>query len=78
LIFFLTAAAETALSRAISRQAVADQSFRWRGLRSQHFFTAVVVGLTLTFFFAAYQILFYLVSRKFGGWRPRISPTTTC
>jgi len=74
LIFFLTAAAEPLYREQYPAKPSLTNLFRWRGLRSKHFFTAVVVGLTLTFFFAAYQILFYLVSRKFGGWAPQDIP----
>ncbi|HPN33600.1 MAG TPA: CPBP family intramembrane metalloprotease [bacterium] len=74
LIFFLTAAAEPLYREQYPDKPSLTNLFRWRGLRSKHFFNAVIVGVTLTFFFAAYQILFYLVSRKFGGWAPQEIP----
>lgn len=74
LIFFLTAAAEPIYREQYPQQPSLTNIFRWRGLRSKHFFTAMIVGLTLTFFFGAYQIIFYLISKKFGGWAPQDVP----
>lgn len=74
LIFFLTAAAEPIYREQFPQQPSLTNVFRWRGLRSKHFFNAMIVGLTLTFFFGAYQIIFYLVAKKFGGWAPQDVP----
>src|SRR2546426_1329602 len=42
----------------------------WKGLRTRSFFMAYVVGLALTFFFFAYQTIFYLAANKLGAWAP--------
>ena len=42
----------------------------WTGLRTRSFFMANVVGIGLTFFFFAYQTLFYLAANKLGAWAP--------
>lgn len=74
LIFFLTAAAEPLYREQYPRMPSLTNLFRWRGMRSKHFFIAMVVGLAMTFFFGAYQIVFYLASKKFGGWAPQDIP----
>jgi membrane protease YdiL (CAAX protease family) len=42
----------------------------WKGLRTRSFFMANVVGIGMTFFFFAYQTLFYLAANKLGAWAP--------
>lgn len=42
----------------------------WKGLRTRSFFMANVVGIGLTFFFFAYQTVFYLAANKLGAWAP--------
>lgn len=73
-IFFLTAAAEP-LYRERYRQTLSlSKIFSWQGIRSKQFFIAVIVGLTMTFAFAGYQVVFYLVAEKLGGWTPQDIP----
>jgi membrane protease YdiL (CAAX protease family) len=48
----------------------------WQGLRSRSFFMANVVGIGLTFFFFAYQTVFYLAAEKLGAWAPADIPFT--
>ena len=73
-IFFFTAAAEPFYRERYGSKISLTNLFRWRGIRSKRFFIAVVVGITLTFCFAAYQVVFYLLSTKFGGWAPQDIP----
>ncbi|MBI1982620.1 MAG: CPBP family intramembrane metalloprotease, partial [Acidobacteria bacterium] len=40
------------------------------GLRSRSFFMSNVIGIGMTFFFFAYQTLFYLGANKLGAWAP--------
>ena len=48
--------------------------FSWQGLRTRSFFLANVVGIALTFFFFAYQTVFYLAADKLGAWAPADVP----
>lgn len=73
-IFFLTAAAEPLYRERYPHMPSLTNIFRWRGLRTRHAFMAMVMGLGMMFFFGAYQIIFYLVSKKFGGWAPQDIP----
>ncbi|MDH3216742.1 MAG: CPBP family intramembrane metalloprotease [Candidatus Krumholzibacteria bacterium] len=41
-----------------------------RGLRTRSFLRSAVVGISLTFFFLAYQAIFYLIANGLGGWSP--------
>jgi membrane protease YdiL (CAAX protease family) len=73
-IFFVTAAAEPVYRERYKDRISLTNLFTWKGLRTKKFFIAVIVGLTLTFFFAAYQVIFYLLTKKFGGWAPQDIP----
>jgi membrane protease YdiL (CAAX protease family) len=73
-IFFLTAAAEPVYRERYPNMPSLTNIFRWRGLRTRHAFIAMILGLAMMFFFGAYQIIFYLVSKKFGGWAPQDIP----
>ena len=73
-IFFVTAAAEPLYREKYKNHISLTKTFSWHGLRTKKFFIAVIVGITLTFFFAAYQVIFYLVTKKFGGWAPQDIP----
>jgi len=69
-IFFLTASAEPVYRAAYPGLPSLGRTFRWHGLRSRSFFMANVVGIALTFFFFAYQTIFYLLANKLGAWSP--------
>ncbi|HXJ95528.1 MAG TPA: type II CAAX endopeptidase family protein [Terriglobia bacterium] len=75
-IFLVVAAAEPAYREGLPGQLALRRAFTWRGLRTRSFFIANVVGLGLTFFFFAYQTVFYLVANHFGAWAPSDIPFT--
>lgn len=73
-IFLLVAGAETLYREKFPRLASVRRTLSWKGLRSRSFFMANVVGITLTFFFFAYQTVFYLGADKLGAWAPSDIP----
>ncbi len=73
-IFLITASAEPLYRHNYGQRVSLSNLFRWRGLRSKEFFTGTLVGLTLTFFFFAYDSIFYLIARKLGAWAPADVP----
>ncbi|HUI40840.1 MAG TPA: CPBP family glutamic-type intramembrane protease [Terriglobia bacterium] len=75
-IFLLVAAAEPMYREGMKGQLALRRAFTWRGLRTRSFFIANVVGLGLTFFFFAYQTLFYLIANRLGAWAPSDIPFT--
>jgi membrane protease YdiL (CAAX protease family) len=75
-IFLLVAASEPVYREGFPSQISLRRYFNWQGLRSRSFFIANVVGITLTFFFFAYQTIFYLAADKMGAWAPAEVPFT--
>jgi len=75
-IFLLVVAAEPVYREAYPKQISLRRYFSWQGLRSRSFLIANVVGITLTFFFFAYQTVFYLAANKLGAWAPAEVPFT--
>jgi membrane protease YdiL (CAAX protease family) len=73
-IFFVTASAEPLYREKFSSHLALSSLFTWRGIRSKPFFVASIVGVTMTFAFAAYQTVFYILSQKAGGWAPQDIP----
>ena len=69
-VFFLTAGSEPVYRAGYPGLMSLRRSFSWQGLRSRSFFLANVVGIGLTFFFFAYQTVFYLAANKLGAWAP--------
>lgn len=69
-IFLLIASAEPVYRESFPGLQSLRHTFTWNGLRSRSFFIANVVGLGLTFFFFAYQTIFYLVANRLGAWAP--------
>ncbi|MFB3923851.1 MAG: CPBP family intramembrane glutamic endopeptidase [Terriglobia bacterium] len=69
-IFFLTAGSEPVYREGLPGLASLRRTFTWQGLRSRSFFMANIVGIGLTFFFFAYQTIFYLAANKLGAWAP--------
>ena len=75
-IFFLVAAAEPEYRHAYPDRLPLRRYLSWQGLRTRSFLMANVVGLTLAFFFFAYQTIFYLLANKLGAWAPSDIPFT--
>lgn len=69
-IFFLVAGSEPVYREDCPGLISLRKYFSWQGLRSRSFFMANVVGIGLTFFFFAYQTVFYLTANKLGAWAP--------
>jgi hypothetical protein len=47
------------------------KAFTLRGLRSNEFFSAAVVGLSMAAAHIGYVVLFYVVAQHFGAWAPQ-------
>jgi membrane protease YdiL (CAAX protease family) len=75
-IFLLVAGSEPVYREAYPKQISLRRYFSWQGLRSRSFFIANMAGITLTFFFFAYQTVFYLAADKLGAWAPADVPFT--
>ena len=73
-IFLLVASTEPLYREAYPRFLSIRRYFSWQGLRTRSFFLANVVGIALTFFFFAYQTVFYLAAEKLGAWAPADVP----
>jgi membrane protease YdiL (CAAX protease family) len=73
-IFLLLASTEPLYRESYPQFVSLRRYFSWQGLRSRQFFIANVVGIALTFFFFAYQSVFYLVANKLGAWAPAEVP----
>ncbi len=69
-IFLLVAASEPVYRESFPNFISLRRYFSWQGLRSRSFFLANVIGFALTFFFFAYQTVFYLTANKLGAWAP--------
>jgi membrane protease YdiL (CAAX protease family) len=75
-IFLLVAASEPVYREGFPNQVSLRRYFNWQGLRTRSFLIANIVGITLTFFFFAYQTVFYLAANKLGAWAPAEVPFT--
>jgi CAAX prenyl protease-like protein/uncharacterized protein DUF4901 len=69
-VFLLVLASEPVYRESFPRFVSIRRSFSWQGLRTRSFFMANVAGIALTFFFLAYQTVFYLAANKLGAWAP--------
>ncbi len=69
-LFFLVASSEPVYRERYPGLVSLRRYLSWRGLRSRSFFMANVVGIGLTFFFFAYQTVFYLLANRLGAWAP--------
>jgi membrane protease YdiL (CAAX protease family) len=74
LIFLLVASSEPVYRQGYPQLISLRRYLSWPGLRSRSFFMANVIGIGLTFFFFAYQTVFYLAAEKFGAWAPADVP----
>ncbi len=74
LIFLLLASSEPVYRDAYPGALSIRGYFSWQGLRTRSFFLANVVGIAMTFFFFAYQTVFYLAADKLGAWAPADVP----
>ncbi len=70
-IFLIAAAAETLYRTRFPRFLSVSSLLRPRALRTKEYFIASVVGITLTFFFFAYENVFYIIANRLGAWAPR-------
>jgi membrane protease YdiL (CAAX protease family) len=73
-IFLIVACAEPVYRESLGGLTSVRRTLSWRGLRSRSFFIANVVGIAMTFFFFAYQTVFYLAADKLGAWAPADIP----
>jgi hypothetical protein len=69
-VFLLVAGSEPMYREGFPNLPSIRRTLSWTGIRSRSFFMANVVGITLTFFFFAYQAVFYLLANKLGAWAP--------
>ncbi len=74
LIFLVVACSEPLYRESYPRFLSFRRYLSWEGLRSRSFFMANVVGIAMTFFFFAYQTVFYLAADKLGAWAPADIP----
>ncbi|PYT10358.1 MAG: hypothetical protein DMF60_00345, partial [Acidobacteria bacterium] len=75
-ILLLTACAEPVYRQAYPKHLAISRMFRWNAIRTRQFFTGSLAGITLAFFFVAYEIGFYLAAKRFGAWAPAEVPYT--
>ncbi len=73
-IFGLTAGAEPVYRRFFPGQLSISRMFSWQAIRTRSFLRGSLAGITLTFFFFAYEIGFYLLANRFGAWAPADVP----
>ncbi|MGH9354495.1 MAG: CPBP family intramembrane glutamic endopeptidase, partial [Terriglobia bacterium] len=74
LIFLVVSSSEPVYRETLPNLISIRRYFSWGGLRSRSFFMANAVGIALTFFFFAYQTLFYLAANRLGAWAPSDIP----
>lgn len=75
-IFLLTAVAESVYRETYPSHLPISRLLSWKSVRTRSFFVAVLAGVTLTFFFFAYDIGFYLLANRLGAWSPADIPYT--
>ena len=74
IILLLTASAEPLYREQLPDKLALSRMFTARGMRTKSAFKNILLGVTLTSFFFAYQIVFYLGAAKFGAWSPSDVP----
>ena len=70
LIFLVVAAAEPMYREGFPSQMSLRRYLSSNGVRTRSFLIANIVGIGLTFFFFAYQAVFYVIANKLGAWAP--------
>ncbi len=76
IIFLLTACSEPLYRESCPEHISIPHLLGWHSVRTRSFFRAVLAGVSLTFFFFAYEIGFYLLANKLGAWSPAEIPYT--
>ncbi len=76
IIFLLTAGAEPLYRQSYPDHTSISRLLSWQSVRTRSFFKATLAGVTLTFFFFAYEIGFYLFANRLGAWAPADIPYT--
>ncbi len=76
LIFLLVASTEPVYRESYPGFISIRRYLSWQGLRTRSFLLANVVGIAMTFFFFAYQTVFYLAANRLGAWAPAEVPFT--
>jgi membrane protease YdiL (CAAX protease family) len=76
IIALLTACVEPLYRQSYPCHLSISRMIGWRALRTRSFFRASLAGITLTFFFFAYEIGFYLAANRLGAWAPAEVPYT--
>ncbi|MBI3949010.1 MAG: CPBP family intramembrane metalloprotease [Acidobacteria bacterium] len=74
LICLITAGAEPLYRNRFKDKISLLNLFGWRSLRTKSYFLSLILGLTLTPCFLAYQTIFYLWANKLGAWAPADVP----
>ena len=75
-ILLLSASGEPAYRQRFPRWLSLTSILRPKALRTREFFLSSLVGITLTFFFFAYENIFYIIANSLGAWAPRDVPYT--
>ncbi|HVN82914.1 MAG TPA: CPBP family intramembrane glutamic endopeptidase [Terriglobia bacterium] len=75
-IFLIAACAEPLYRQDFPQRISLPNLFTWPGLRSKEFLIGTIVGVTMTFFFFAYDSIFYLIANRLGAWAPAEVPYT--
>ena len=73
-IALLTASAEAIFRNRYKNLPALPTMFTVRAMRTKSAFINITVGITMTAFFFAYQVIFYQISHKLGGWSPADVP----
>ncbi|NWG12337.1 MAG: CPBP family intramembrane metalloprotease [Acidobacteria bacterium] len=76
LILLLTACTEPVYRSSYPKHLSIRRMLSWPAIRTRSFLLASLAGITLTFFFFAYEIGFYLLANRLGAWAPADIPYT--
>lgn len=73
-VFLLVAGGEPLYREAYGDKPALGRIFSRGGIRSRSFFRGLLLGYALAALFFAYQIVFYIVTDRFGAWAPAEVP----